>query len=75
MEELDYKEEIIKLVENIDDENKLAYLYFFIKNKIKAEDWFPCFFVILTYYLWLCCISNIKFVDFRLMLFHLLILV
>ena len=38
MEELDYKEQIIKLVEKIDDENKLAYLYFFIKNKIKAED-------------------------------------
>lgn len=38
MEELDYKEEIFKMIENIDDENKLAYLYFFIKNKIKAED-------------------------------------
>lgn len=38
MKELDYKKEIIKLVENIDDENKLAYLYFFIKNKTKAED-------------------------------------
>ena len=38
MEELNYKEEIIKMIENIDDENKLAYLYFFINNKIKAED-------------------------------------
>lgn len=37
MEELDYKKEIIKMVEEIDDENKLAYLYFFVKNKIKAE--------------------------------------
>ena len=38
VKELEHKKEIIKLVENIDDENKLAYLYFFIKNKIKAED-------------------------------------
>ena len=38
MKELDYKKEIIKLLEEIDGENVLAYLYFFIKNKIKAED-------------------------------------
>lgn len=38
MGELDYKEEIIKMIKKINNENKLAYLYFFIKNKIKAED-------------------------------------
>lgn len=38
MNELDYKEEIIKLIKEIKDENKLVYLYFFIKSKIKAED-------------------------------------
>lgn len=38
MGEIKYKEEIIKLIKEIKDENKLAYLYFFIKNKIKAGD-------------------------------------
>lgn len=37
-QDLDYKEEIFKLIQNISDEKQLAYLFFFIKNKIKAED-------------------------------------
>ncbi len=38
MGESEYREQIIDLIENIDDENVLAYLYFFIKGKLKAED-------------------------------------
>lgn len=38
MGELDYKEEIINMIENTDDEEVLVYLYFFIKGKVKAEE-------------------------------------
>ena len=38
MEELDYKKEIIKLVENIDDEDVVEYFYFLISEILKAED-------------------------------------
>lgn len=38
MGELDYKKQIIDMIENTDDEEVLAYLYFFIKGKVKAED-------------------------------------
>jgi hypothetical protein len=33
-----YKEKIICIIDNIDDENVLEYLYLFIKGKVKAED-------------------------------------
>jgi hypothetical protein len=38
MDELMYKEKIIGIINNINDENVLEYLYFFIKGKVKAED-------------------------------------
>ena len=33
-----YKEKIIGIIDNIDDENVLEYLYLFIKGKIEAEE-------------------------------------
>lgn len=33
-----YKDKIIGIIDNIDDENVLEYLYLFIKGKVKAED-------------------------------------
>lgn len=33
-----YKEKIIGIVNSIEDENVLEYLYLFIKGKVKAED-------------------------------------
>ena len=38
MNTLEYKERIIEIIKNIDDINILAYLYIFIKGKVKAED-------------------------------------
>lgn len=38
MEELDYKEEIIKMIENIDDEDVVEYFYCLISEMLKAED-------------------------------------
>ena len=38
MEESVYKDKIIGIINNINDENVLEYLYLFIKGKVKAED-------------------------------------
>lgn len=38
MGESEYKEKIIHIIENIEDENVLKYFYYFIKGKVKAED-------------------------------------
>lgn len=32
-----YKDEIIKMIENVEDKDLLLYLYVFIKRKIEAE--------------------------------------
>lgn len=34
---MEYKEEIIKMIENVEDKDLLLYLYVFIKRKIEAE--------------------------------------
>lgn len=34
---MEYKDEIIKMIENVEDEDLLLYLYVFIKRKIEAE--------------------------------------
>nr|DAH29705.1 MAG TPA: hypothetical protein [Caudoviricetes sp.] len=34
---MEYKDEIIKLIENMEDKDLLLYLYVFIKRKIEAE--------------------------------------
>jgi hypothetical protein len=38
MDESVYKDKIIGIVNSINDENVLEYLYLFIKGKVKAED-------------------------------------
>ena len=38
MDESVYKEKIIGIINNINDENVLEYLYLFIKGKIEAEE-------------------------------------
>lgn len=38
MDESVYRDKIIGIIDNIDDENVLEYLYLFIKGKVKAED-------------------------------------
>ena len=44
MEEPMYKDKIIEIIENVVDECVLEYLYFFIKGKVKAEDWTSAFY-------------------------------
>lgn len=34
---MEYKEEIIKMIEDLEDKDLLLYLYVFIKRKIEAE--------------------------------------
>nr|DAZ79607.1 MAG TPA: hypothetical protein [Caudoviricetes sp.] len=34
---MEYKDEIIKMIENVEDKDLLLYLYVFIKRKIEAE--------------------------------------
>ena len=34
---MEYKDEIIKMIENVEDRDLLLYLYVFIKRKIEAE--------------------------------------
>ena len=34
---MEYKDEIIKMIENVEDKGLLLYLYVFIKRKIEAE--------------------------------------
>ena len=34
---MDYKNELLKIIESIDNEQLILYLYIFIKEKIKAE--------------------------------------
>lgn len=34
---MEYKEEIIKMIENVEDKDLLLYLYVFIKRKVEAE--------------------------------------
>jgi hypothetical protein len=34
---MEYKEEIIKMIEDLEDKDLLLYLYIFIKGKIEAE--------------------------------------
>ena len=34
---MEYKEEIIKMIESLEDKDLLLYLYIFIKGKIEAE--------------------------------------
>lgn len=34
---MEYKEEIIKMIEGLEDKDLLLYLYIFIKGKIEAE--------------------------------------
>ena len=34
---MEYKDEIIKMIENVEDKDLLLYLYIFIKRKIEAE--------------------------------------
>lgn len=34
---MEYKDEIIKIIENVEDKDLLLYLYVFIKRKIEAE--------------------------------------
>ena len=38
MNESVYKEKIIGIINNIEEENVLEYLYLFIKGKVKAEE-------------------------------------
>ena len=38
MEKTNYKEKLLKLIEKIEDESVLEYLYHFIKLKIKTEE-------------------------------------
>lgn len=35
---MDYKEKIIRIINNINDDNVLRYIYLFLKGKFKAED-------------------------------------
>nr|DAX73027.1 MAG TPA: hypothetical protein [Caudoviricetes sp.] len=34
---MEYKDEIIKMIESVEDKDLLLYLYVFIKRKIEAE--------------------------------------
>lgn len=34
---MEYKDEIIKMIENVEDKDLLLYLYVFIKRKVEAE--------------------------------------
>ena len=34
---MEYKDEIIKIIENLEDKNLLLYLYIYNKKKIEAE--------------------------------------
>lgn len=34
---MEYKDEIIKMIENVEDKDLLLYLYVFIKRKTEAE--------------------------------------
>ena len=34
---MEYKDEIIKMIENVEDKDLLLYLFIFIKRKIEAE--------------------------------------
>jgi hypothetical protein len=34
---MEYKEEIIKMIEGLEDKDLLLYLYVFVKRKIEAE--------------------------------------
>lgn len=34
---MDYKNELLKIIESIDNEQLILYLYIFVKEKIKAE--------------------------------------
>ena len=34
---MEYKDEIIKMIEDVEDKDLLLYLYVFIKRKIEAE--------------------------------------
>lgn len=34
---MEYKEEIIKMIEGLEDKDLLLYLYVFIKRKVEAE--------------------------------------
>ena len=49
-EKEEYREKIIEMVNNIKDERILIYLYAFIKEKIKAEEWTLCLYN-LSYFL------------------------
>lgn len=34
---MDYKNELLKIIESIDNEQLILYLYIFVKEKLKAE--------------------------------------
>lgn len=34
---MDYKNELLKIIDSIDNEQLILYLYIFVKEKIKAE--------------------------------------
>lgn len=41
---MDYKKQIIEMLDKIEDSNILKYFYLFIKGKVKAEDWISAFY-------------------------------
>lgn len=45
---MEYKDEIIKMIEGLEDKDLLLYLYVFIKRKIEAE-WKLCLVVIFSF--------------------------